>query len=57
MFKKLNKMKIGARLKKSFRQIILIFGILSALVRNQCKIKVEYLQIIVMEHLMLSYKK
>jgi methyl-accepting chemotaxis protein len=32
MFKKLNKMKIGARLKKSFRQIILIFGILSALV-------------------------
>ena len=31
MFKKLNKMKIGARLKKSFRQIILIFGILSAL--------------------------
>ncbi len=32
MFKKLNKMKIGARLKKSFRQIILIFGVLSALV-------------------------
>ncbi|WP_455721070.1 methyl-accepting chemotaxis protein [Agathobacter sp.] len=32
MFKKLNKMKIGLRLKKSFRQIILIFGILSALV-------------------------
>ena len=32
MFKKLNKMKIGARLKKSFRQIILILGILSALV-------------------------
>ena len=32
MFKKLNKMKIGARLKKSFRKIILIFGILSALV-------------------------
>ena len=31
MFKKLNKMKIGARLKKSFRQIILILGILSAL--------------------------
>lgn len=32
MFKKLNKMKIGARLKKSFRQIIIIFGVLSALV-------------------------
>lgn len=32
MFKKLNKMKIGARLKKSFRQIIIVFGVLSALV-------------------------
>lgn len=32
MFKKLNKMKIGMRLKKSFRQIIIIFGVLSALV-------------------------
>ncbi len=32
MFKKLNKMKIGVRLKKSFRQIIIIFGVLSALV-------------------------
>lgn len=32
MFKKLNKMKIGARLKTSFRQIIIIFGILSGLV-------------------------
>lgn len=32
MFKKFNKMKIGARLKKSFRQIIIVFGVLSALV-------------------------
>lgn len=32
MFKKLNKMKIGVRLKKSFRQIIIVFGVLSALV-------------------------
>lgn len=32
MFKKLNKMKIGVRLKKLFRQIIIVFGVLSALV-------------------------
>ena len=32
IFKKLNKMKIGVRLKTSFGQIVLIFGILSALV-------------------------
>lgn len=32
MLKKLNKMKIGRRLKVSFRQIIIIFGLLSAMV-------------------------
>lgn len=32
MFKKLNKMKIGERLKKSFTQVIVIFGILSVLI-------------------------
>lgn len=32
MFKKLNKMKIGERLKKSFTQVIIIFGVLSVLI-------------------------
>lgn len=32
MFKKLGKMKIGKRLKKSFTQIIVVFGILSVLI-------------------------
>lgn len=32
MFKNLNKLRIGQRLKKSFRQIIFIFGILSVVV-------------------------
>lgn len=32
MFKKLNKMKIGERLKNSFTQVIVIFGILSVLI-------------------------
>lgn len=32
MFKKLNKMNIGKRLKKSFTQIIIVFGILSVLI-------------------------
>lgn len=32
MFKKLNKMRIGTRLKKSFTRVILIFGILSIVI-------------------------